>query len=88
MDALQLRDIVGSTLYITIDSSRRLSGTLVAVDAQANLLLDNVTEYKDSSHRTLGLVSVPFNTIADVQVSAKLLDQRVQYRQRFLRDIV
>lgn len=88
MDGLQLRDIVGSTLYVTIDSSRRLSGTLVAVDAQANLLLDDVTELCGDSRRALGLVSVPFDTIADVQVSSKLLDQRVQYRQRFLRDVV
>lgn len=71
MDSITLPDIIGATLYITVDKNRSLKGMLVAIDAQANLLLDHVEEYcQDNQNiRKLGLVSVPFDTIDDIQVT-------------------
>lgn len=71
MDSITLPDIIGATLYITVDKNRCLKGMLVAIDAQANLLLDHVEEYcQDNQNiRKLGLVSVPFDTIDDIQVT-------------------
>lgn len=76
MDSISLPDIIGATLYITVDENRSLKGRLMAIDAQANLLLDHVEEYcQDNQNvRTLGLVSVPFNTIADIQITKAYVD--------------
>lgn len=71
MESITLPDIIGAPLYITVDKNRSLKGTLMAIDAQANLLLDHVEEYcQDNQNvRRLGLVSVPFATIDDIQVT-------------------
>ncbi|SMN19394.1 similar to Saccharomyces cerevisiae YCR020C-A MAK31 Non-catalytic subunit of N-terminal acetyltransferase of the NatC type [Maudiozyma saulgeensis] len=88
MDALTLKDIVGATLYITISEVRSLKGTLVAVDAQANLLLDEVDEYCPDNVRKLGLVSVPFATISDIQIHKNYVNKIEDYKRQCQKNIV
>lgn len=42
MDILKLSDFIGNTLIVSLTEDRILVGSLVAVDAQMNLLLDHV----------------------------------------------
>ncbi|KAK5960538.1 Mak31p PWA37_001961 [Arxiozyma heterogenica] len=51
-----LRDIIGSTLYVnvTYDQHIMLTGKLQAIDAQGNLLLDDVKEITTGNSSDIG----------------------------------
>lgn len=51
-----LRDIIGSTLYVNVmyDQHIILTGRLQAIDAQGNLLLDNVKEMITGNSSNIG----------------------------------
>lgn len=88
MDSLNIKDIIGCTLYVTISEERSLKGILVAIDAQANLLLDHVQEFCHQNVRTLGLLSVPFDTIQNIEIDKRFLGKMVEHKKRFLKNIV
>ncbi|CAB4254680.1 similar to Saccharomyces cerevisiae YCR020C-A MAK31 Non-catalytic subunit of N-terminal acetyltransferase of the NatC type [Maudiozyma barnettii] len=88
MDTLTLKDIIGSTLYITVSEVRLLKGTLVAIDAQANLLLDEVEECCPDNVRKLGLVSVPFLTIRDIQIQKSYVNRLEDYKRQLQKNII
>lgn len=91
MDSLRLHDFIGSTLYITIGEDRFIKGTLVALDAQVNLLLNHVQEHNslmlEQSQRSMGLVSVPKSSITSVKIVDNELENIVEYKQEFLKSI-
>ena len=94
-----VKEYIGSTLRITIDSGaplinaelsegvqidslpnckRMVEGTLIAIDNDPNILLDEVEEYiydaasrEIHSKRALGLVSVPCQSILKIEVSKR-----------------
>lgn len=90
MDCLKLPDFIGCTLRISHGDGRMLTGTLVALDCQLNLLLDHVQEHRgqDQGERSLGLVSVPRNTITSVKISRTKLDRLCHMKQEILRHII
>lgn len=89
MQGLRLSDFVGCTLYVNLHNDRVLKGSLMALDAQLNLLLDHVQEHTgDDNRRTLGLVSVPRKTILSIKLPKAELDQLVQFKQNLLKSVV
>lgn len=95
MEALQLRDFIGSTLVIKLSESRTIKGTFVAIDADSNLLLDHVSErvIEDDDPtsvniRSLGLLSVPRPTIQSIKIDKARLDLLSTMRSDFLQNIV
>lgn len=92
-----LRDIIGSTLYVnvTYDDNILLTGKLEAIDAQGNLLLDNVKEItmEDNSktvlhQRMLGLVSVPRDSIVSIKINKTMFQKRQASRLNILNDVI
>ncbi|CAI4057252.1 hypothetical protein N7582_000812 [Saccharomyces uvarum] len=73
MDALKLSDFIGSTLIVSLAEGRILIGSLVAVDAQMNLLLDHVEERIGSGSRMMGLVSVPRRSVQSIKITKPML---------------
>ncbi|CAI1875907.1 hypothetical protein SEUBUCD646_0C00910 [Saccharomyces eubayanus] len=73
MDALKLSDFIGSTLIVSLAEDRILIGSLVAVDAQMNLLLDHVEERIGSGSRMMGLVSVPRRSVQSIKITKPML---------------
>lgn len=90
MDCLKLPDFVGCTLHVSHGDGRMLTGTLVALDCQMNLLLDHVQEHRAEDHgqRSLGLVSVPRNTITSIKMGKGKLEKLCHMKQEILRHIV
>lgn len=89
MQDLKLPDFVGCTLYVSLQNERVLKGSLMALDAQLNLLLDHVQEHTANGNgRMLGLVSVPRRTIHSIKLPQGELDQLIKYKQNLLRNVV
>lgn len=89
MDSLQLHDFIGSTLYIFLGNGRILKGSLVAIDAQLNLLLDHVFERNGKENeRSMGLVSVPEQTIKSIKMTKPSLDRVCHLKQDLMRQII
>ncbi|CCK73479.1 Mak31p NDAI_0G04960 [Naumovozyma dairenensis CBS 421] len=96
MEHLKLGDFIGCTLYITLSKERFIQGTLVAVDSQANLLLDYVWERtitKDITNakyndRLMGLVSVPSDTIMSIKITKTKVNKLVTLKNEMLSSIV
>lgn len=90
MDSLKLPDFIGSSLYISLGDKRVLTGILVAMDCQLNLLLDHVQETRldDGNERLLGLVSVPRSSISSINLERGRLEQLCQLKQELMRQIV
>ncbi|GAV54416.1 hypothetical protein ZYGR_0AL01480 [Zygosaccharomyces rouxii] len=89
MQELKLPDFVGCTLYVNLQNDRVLKGSLMALDAQLNLLLDHVQERTgDGNQRALGLVSVPRNTIQSIKLPQAELHQLVQFKRNLLQHVV
>lgn len=90
MEHLKLPDFIGCILHISHGDGRILSGTLVALDCQLNLLLDHVQEHRGEDHgeRSLGLVSVPRNSITSIRISKRRLDSLCYRKQELLRQII
>ncbi|QLL34487.1 hypothetical protein HG536_0G03490 [Torulaspora globosa] len=90
MDKLRLPDFIGSTLHISLGDKRVLTGTLMAMDCQLNLLLDHVRETRldDGNQRLLGLVSVPRATISSIKLDRDTLEHLCRLRQEFMRQVV
>lgn len=89
LQGLKLPDFVGCTLYVSLQSDRVLRGSLMALDAQLNLLLDHVQEHTgDGNRRMLGLVSVPRRTILSIKLPESELDQLIKYKQNLLKNVV
>lgn len=92
MDTLSPSDLVGAQLRITLRDCRQLTGILLALDNKPNLLLNDTTESTPTSPRLarssrqattsrgLGLVSVPRDTIASVEIEASDLEKTVAWR--------
>ncbi|QLQ82557.1 hypothetical protein HG537_0H03200 [Torulaspora globosa] len=90
MDKLALQDFIGSTLYIWLSDERVITGKLMAMDCELNLLLDHVqeTRLKDGNERMVGLVSVPRGTISCIRLDRSRLDQLCLLRQEFMRQVL
>lgn len=89
MQGLKLPDFVGSTLFIILQNDRVLKGSLMALDAQLNLLLDHVQEHTgDGNQRTLGLVSVPRKTIQSIKLPQVELHQLIKFKRNLLKNVV
>lgn len=95
MEELSLQDIVGNTLYITVayDESIELVGKLEAIDAQGNLLLNSVKEQcnknnKSTHQRTLGIVSVPRDTIVSVRMEQSVITRKQALKQDLLSKVI
>lgn len=89
MQELKLPDFVGCTLYVVLHKNRILKGSLMALDAQLNLLLDHVQEHTDDGNqRSLGLVSVPRKTIQSIKLPEGELNQLIQFKRNLLKNVV
>lgn len=95
MEGLSLQDIVGNTLYVTVayDENIVLVGKLEAIDAQGNLLLNFVKEQSNKKNkythqRTLGIVSVPRDTIVSVRMEQSVLTRRQALKQDLLSKVI
>lgn len=63
-------DYISLPLRISITDGRIVTGVLLAIDDESNLLLTNVYEYMAGNQRDLGMVSVPRKTILKVEASS------------------
>lgn len=81
---------------MSLEKERSLQGTLVAIDAQCNLLLDHVYERtiiptttgNKKNDRSLGLVSVPKSSIKSIELKKARLNELTRLKQELLNDIV
>lgn len=101
MEGLTLEELMGHTLYVQVnyDQDILLIGKLEAIDAQGNLLLNNVQEQskpQQQAHedmtkphqRMLGLVSVPRDSIVSVKIDPNDLKICRQAKQRLLSRVI
>lgn len=90
MERLRLPDFVGSTLHVALGDKRVLTGTLMAMDCELNLLLDHVQETRldDGNQRLLGLVSVPRGSISSIRLDRGRLQQLCRLREELMRQVV
>jgi small nuclear ribonucleoprotein (snRNP)-like protein len=90
LDILQPKDLIGLTLRVEITDSRVLTGVLLALDNRPNLLLTNVSESSQQRllskpndlqtvTRSLGLVSVPYETIKTVKVATSEVEKLAEW---------
>lgn len=91
MEDLQLHDFIGLTLYVTVhydqEFQRELRGILVAIDATCNLLLDHVRERTGSRQRQMGLVSVPYASIVNIQLERGTMGRVISLKRQIQRGI-
>lgn len=65
-------DLISQNYVFHIKDDRVITGILIAIDDQSNLLVTNATEsFDDSHHRELGLVSIKRDTIEKVFMTEK-----------------
>lgn len=64
------KDYISLPLRISIIDGRIITGVLLAIDDESNLLMTNVYEFKAEIQRDLGMVSVPRKTILKVEASS------------------
>ncbi|CCH57930.1 hypothetical protein TBLA_0A01310 [Henningerozyma blattae CBS 6284] len=103
MQNLQLNDFINSRLHVTIDKDRHIVGTLVALDSQVNLLLNDVVEFSvirpstesDSDKheaqqytRKLGLVSIPRSSINVLRIVDEDLEALIKRRTYLMQSAV
>lgn len=88
MDILKLSDFIGNTLIVSLTEDRILVGSLVAVDAQMNLLLDHVEERMGSSSRMVGLVSVPRRSVKTIMIDKPVLQELTANKVELMANIV
>lgn len=63
-------DLISHQYRFDISDGRRISGILIAIDDQSNLLITNATEAAPTGHtRELGLVSIRRSTVDRIWVS-------------------
>ncbi|CCE66059.1 hypothetical protein TPHA_0O00900 [Tetrapisispora phaffii CBS 4417] len=99
MDKLQLHDFIGKTLYININDTRVIRGSLVALDAQLNLLInhaqelcigDRINEKGESvdNARLMGLVSVPQASILSIKIAKNDMDNIISFKKDLLKSVI
>ncbi|AJQ34264.1 ADM_collapsed_G0005900.mRNA.1.CDS.1 [Saccharomyces cerevisiae] len=88
MNILKLSDFIGNTLIVSLTEDRILVGSLVAVDAQMNLLLDHVEERMGSSSRMMGLVSVPRRSVKTIMIDKPVLQELTANKVELMANIV
>ena len=88
LDILAPGDLIGTELKIKIKDQRELVGILLALDNKPNLLINNVIEYSfqqgNLNKRELGLVSVPFDSIATVKNNNSDLDKTIKWKSNLI----
>ncbi|CAM9011680.1 unnamed protein product [Wickerhamomyces anomalus] len=88
LDILAPGDLIGTELKIKIKDQRELVGILLALDNKPNLLINNVIEYSfqqgNLNKRELGLVSVPFDSIATVKINNSDLDKTIKWKSNLI----
>lgn len=88
MDILKLSDFIGNTFIVSLAEDRILIGSLVAVDAQMNILLDHVEERMGSSSRMMGLVSVPRRSVQSIMINKPVLQALTKNKVELMANIV
>lgn len=94
LDILQPKDFIGLDLQITIKDQRVLNGVLLALDNKPNLLIANTSETSKQKRfnsktfetvtRSLGLVSVPFNTIESIKVKTTEINKTADWASQII----
>lgn len=88
MNMLKLSDFIGNTLVVSLAEDRILIGSLVAVDAQMNLLLDHAEERIGPRSRMMGLVSVPRHSVQSIKVTKPVMQELTAKRVELMANIV
>ncbi|ODV84291.1 hypothetical protein CANARDRAFT_200983 [[Candida] arabinofermentans NRRL YB-2248] len=79
-DVLHPIDLISLPYKLHITDGRILSGILISIDDQSNLLVSNVLETNGDITRELGLVSVPKSTISKIYVDDNEWNKNIRYR--------
>ncbi|GME77187.1 unnamed protein product [Ambrosiozyma monospora] len=83
IDILEPLDMISMHYRFEITDGRIITGLLISIDDQSNLLVTEATEYNGSGlARELGLVAIPKTTIQNIGVDKKELEKNIRYRER------
>ncbi|GMM29860.1 hypothetical protein DAMA08_026050 [Martiniozyma asiatica (nom. inval.)] len=71
---MEPQDLINHHYSFQIIDGRCISGDLLAIDDQSNLLVTNAVESVNEKSRVLGLVSIRQSTISKVFIKKETLD--------------